>query len=436
MAELLAFVFAMIRKRRLEADKRCYHMKKRHFRRIRAFSRFQSSQRMYFVFNILPTLLLEPSANRVAWTKNRYSYWWDHIVQNTFSSQDWIENFRMSKQTFEYLCNCIRSDIEYSIPDMPRSLPIEKWVAVTVYILSSGCDYRIAENMFGIAISSAHSILRSVCQSIVKVLSKKYIYIPRGKQLESVIESFESRWGFPNCAGVINATHVPILTPQDNSTDYYNSCGWPSIVLQAVADDEFCFTSISTGWPGRLHNIHVFSNSKVYEHGRNSKLFVPKYRQMGDNEMPIVLIGDTQYPLLNWLMVPFEAGSNSNGGSSGRKLTVMQNTFNSRLDNANTVIETSFRRLKGRWQCLLRKQILKIDNAALIVEACCVLHNICELNKEQFLEEWLFDYRGSQYLKQPNERLDTDIYSVDGASSNIRHTFGRYFMSLNYQTIL
>ncbi|GAB1608209.1 hypothetical protein Ahia01_001105100, partial [Argonauta hians] len=211
MAELLAFMFALMRKRRLAADRRCFHMKKRHFRRIRAFSRFQSNQRMYFVFNLLPTLLLEPSVNRVSWTKDRYSYWWDHIVQNTFSSQDWIENFRMSKQTFEYLCSCIRPDIENSIPFPVGDLPVEKWVAVTIYILSSGCDYRIAENMFGVAASGARDIVHTVCQSVVDVLSQKCIYIPRGDQLEAVVESFRRRWGFPNCAGVIGATHIPIV---------------------------------------------------------------------------------------------------------------------------------------------------------------------------------------------------------------------------------
>ncbi|GAB1608207.1 hypothetical protein Ahia01_001104900 [Argonauta hians] len=108
----------------------------------------------------------------------------------------------------------------------------------------------------------------------------------------------------------------------------------------------------------------------------------------------------------------------------------MQTTFNERLVHASTsVMDTSFRRLKARWQCLLRPQLLGVDNAALVVEACCVLHNICELHRERFLEEWLLDYRGSRYLDQPNERLDADLYAVDPASSSVRNVFARHFMS-------
>ena len=50
-------------------------------------------------------------------------------------------------------------------------------------------------------------------------------------------------------------------------------------------------------------------------------------------------------------------------------------------------VHKQFGRLKGRWRCLAKKKY--ISNAYMPnVVACCVQHNVCELNKEHFLPEW------------------------------------------------
>ena len=41
----------------------------------------------------------------------RSSYWWDNIVMGGFGPDDWIENFRMSKNTFNYLCDRLKGSI-------------------------------------------------------------------------------------------------------------------------------------------------------------------------------------------------------------------------------------------------------------------------------------------------------------------------------------
>ena len=61
------------------------------------------------------------------------------------------------------------------------------------------------------------------------------------RHLKNVIDGFERKWDFPSCAGAIDGTHVPIVAPQENHTDYFNRKGWYSIVMQAVIDDNYCF---------------------------------------------------------------------------------------------------------------------------------------------------------------------------------------------------
>ena len=35
----------------------------------------------------------------------RSDVWWNAVVMKTFTHQDWLENFRICKDTFMYICN-------------------------------------------------------------------------------------------------------------------------------------------------------------------------------------------------------------------------------------------------------------------------------------------------------------------------------------------
>ena len=45
-------------------------------------------------------------------TTCRSMYFWEHIVLVTFTPENWIENFRMNRETFEYLCAQLRPHIQ------------------------------------------------------------------------------------------------------------------------------------------------------------------------------------------------------------------------------------------------------------------------------------------------------------------------------------
>ena len=61
--------------------------------------------------------------------KERSSYWWDHVVNSTFSAHDWLEKFRMSQATFLYVCNEIRPVIKKEDTVMRTAIPVEQRVA-------------------------------------------------------------------------------------------------------------------------------------------------------------------------------------------------------------------------------------------------------------------------------------------------------------------
>ena len=109
--------------------------KKLRARRQRAFINRQSRERTVFALMLsMAALSLQPPV-RSLWVKQRSSYWWEQVVNNTFTPHDWLENFRMLHATFLYLCNELRSTVERSDTVMRWAIPVEQRVALTVWFL-------------------------------------------------------------------------------------------------------------------------------------------------------------------------------------------------------------------------------------------------------------------------------------------------------------
>ena len=166
-----------------------------------------------------------------------------HIVGQTFTSQDWIENFRMSQSTFDYLCNELRSAIERSDTAM-RNVSNEQRVAIMFWFLATGADYRTIGHLFGVSKSTVCVVTKDVCAAIVRILLPKYIAIPMGEALKDVVEGFKNKWGFPQCAGAVDGTHIPIVSPRECPADYCNRKGWHSILMQGVVNHLGRFTNV------------------------------------------------------------------------------------------------------------------------------------------------------------------------------------------------
>ena len=316
---------------------------------------------------------------REVWSRERSSEWWESVVNSSFEPYDWVTNFRMSKATFMYLCDEIRDKIARTDTEMRKCISVELRVAVTLWFLATNADYRTISHLFGLSQASVCLIRREVCCAIVKELLPKYIKVPFGSKLTSVLNGFAKR-GFPHCGGAIDGTHIPIEAPQDSPSDYYNRKGWHSVILQAMVDDRANFTDIHVGYPGRVHDAHVLSNSELFAKGERGDLFERRQKVIQGTTVPVLVIGGPAYPLRPWLMKPY-----INTGS----LCTSQRNFNYQLSKTRVIVEHAFGRLKGRWRCLRKKLSVAIEDIPEVVGACCVLHNLCQAHGEAFDEHWL-----------------------------------------------
>ena len=250
-------------------------------------------------------------------------------------------------------------------------------------------------HLFGVARSSICEIIHETCDVIVSTLLRTYITFPSGQQLDSVIETFATKWGVPQCVGTIDGCHVPIAAPLNNHSDYYNRKGFYSMILQGVVDANYRFLDICVGWAGSVHDARVFVHSPLYTQITEGRLLPNKTVTINKTEVPLFLIGNSAYPLQTWLMKPFPHNSN---------LTQEQKNYNYRMCRARIVVENAYGRLKARWRRLLKRKDMHTNHIPHIIAAACIIHNMCEVHGERFNDAWLQDVTqsGSNFSTLPS----------------------------------
>jgi len=144
---------------------------------------------------------------RTTWVKTRISDIWEDVI-TTWTPRDWVENIRMSQQTFMHICDMLRPHIEKASTKFRPAIPVEKRVMIALWKLATNIEFRSLAMLFNVGRSTACTIFHAVVNSINDVLGPKYIKFPTGNSLRRVVHGFRSRWGFPQCAGAIDAPRI------------------------------------------------------------------------------------------------------------------------------------------------------------------------------------------------------------------------------------
>ncbi|XP_018407228.1 PREDICTED: putative nuclease HARBI1, partial [Cyphomyrmex costatus] len=221
----------------------------------------------------------------------------------------------MKRTTFQFICDELRSELCPATPFLVSREPlsVELKVAVTLYYLASCCEYRVVANIFGIHKTSVWRCLHNTVDAINKILLPKFLKMPDVNE----------------CA--IDGTHIPILPPADGYKDYINRKGWPSIILQAVVDNNLRFMNVNCQAPGSCHDAAIFKTSMLYK--EVERIIPRKTKLVNGVEIPYFLIGDPAYPLLPWLM---------KGYTKVTRLTPQEESFNVYLNSNRVDIERAF----------------------------------------------------------------------------------------------
>ncbi|XP_046405087.1 putative nuclease HARBI1 [Ischnura elegans] len=294
---------------------------------------------------------------------------------------------------FDMLCRELAPFIGRQDTVMRPALPVAKRVAVALFYLKSGADYGVVGLAFGVGKATVHVIVRDFCRAVLDRYFMECIVFPSTEEGMAAKENcFRTQWNFPGTIGAIDGCHIPMKTPIHGGADYYNYKGWHSVILLAVVDSQYRFIYCNSGYPGRVHDAGVLRASALWDVITNGGL-PGKYH----------LIGDGAFPLGANMVKPFPRPNGPH-----------EEHFNYRLSRARMVVENAFGRLKGRWRVLLKASEVDVARLVEVINTCCILHNICEENREVFWADWLEEANAAENMfPQPQDEAGGDNF-VDG----------------------
>ena len=121
-------------------------------------------------------------------SRPRNQSFWYTVVQG-WNDDHWKTNFRLSKDTFGYICTELKDCLERVNP-AGRTLSVEERVAITLWRLGTNAEYRTINHLFGVGLSTVCVTVHEVCKAIVSKLMHQYIFIPKEDALKTVRDQF------------------------------------------------------------------------------------------------------------------------------------------------------------------------------------------------------------------------------------------------------
>ncbi|XP_071634693.1 putative nuclease HARBI1 [Temnothorax longispinosus] len=287
------------------------------------------------------------------------------LVIELYSNYEFKSHFRLERATFEYIL-CVISDYLVRKTRGNETIPSRKQLMIALWKMATMDSYRSICDRFDVGRATALRAVRRVTRALFKV-ADQFISWPSGEQAQIVMRKFKENSRFLNVIGAIDGTHIRIEAPTQNAADYVNRKGYHSLQLQVVCDHRAFITHCYVGHPGSVHDQRIFRQSEVATYLNDEEKFP------SDSH----LLGDSAYVLHEHLLTPFK----DNG-----HLNAAQRYYNFCQSSARVVVERCFGLLKGRMRSLMYTlPMFRVDLMSEYIIACCVIHNMCILKKDELL---------------------------------------------------
>lgn len=248
---------------------------------------------------------------------------------------------------------------------------MEKQVAIALRRLASGESQVSVGASFGVGQSTVSQVTWRFIEALEE-RGKHHLNWPNSSKIEKIKSEFEALFGLPNCCGAIDATHIIMTLPAvQTSDDWCDQENNFSMFLQGIVDNEMRFLDIVTGWPGGMTMSRLLKFSGFYKLCESGDRLNGSLRRSfeGGDDIREYIVGGVGYPLLPWLITPYE------GDELSGSATMV--SFNKMHEAARSMAVKAFSRLKGSWR-ILNKVMWRPDKQKLpsIILVCCLLHNI------------------------------------------------------------
>ncbi|XP_028760706.1 protein ALP1-like [Neltuma alba] len=297
---------------------------------------------------------------------------WFHRFLSSASADDsmWFDAFHMSRLSFTHLLNLLSASLGSAISKISPDYAL----AASLFRLAHGASYKAVARRFGIESSVACRAFYVVCKAINENLGHLF-------EARTASERISVGFGWkslPNCFGVLGLARFRI----EGELLGKNGC----LMFQALVDYEGKFLDVSAGWPSTMKPESILYQSKLYSGVEESPELLqgPSYKLSDGSLIPPYILGDSCFPLLPWLLTPYNRLNEEDSFSS------VERAFNSAHDQAMGSVGSAFGRLLARWQ-LLSKQWKEecVEYLPFVIVTGCLLHNFLIKRGESAAEEFV-----------------------------------------------
>lgn len=277
------------------------------------------------------------------------------------SGKEYRNEFRISKETFEFVCQLLEGNYKIKNPNYP----LDERVAIALWRLANGAKMIEGMRKFGLPPQTFQKYCLEVYQAIEDVLKENYLEWPETEDRARIKNEFQEASGIPNIVGTLYTTYLR-LNPKKKDKRYDQlinkrfGCDLHTLPVQGLVDSKGIFIDV--------YCHHEVGGMKTDE----------EVLWMSNISMKIglgeIIAGGQRYPLQDWLMVPYPR---SNLTSEEYLM------FNGRILKVQQIVREAFEELVGRWSFLKKEIEVDLTNIPTIVRVCCILHNICKVRKDE-----------------------------------------------------
>ncbi|XP_073279135.1 protein ALP1-like isoform X2 [Primulina huaijiensis] len=293
--------------------------------------------------------------------------WFDRFLSSSSNCDPrWVHFFNLSGSSFTLLLRLLTASLTSSLHPLPPNVAL----AATLFRLSHAASFSAVARRFGLDSSTACRAFYSVCKAIVENLGHLF-------ELSSDINRIIVGFGWislPNCCGVMGIEKFELEGPSVGENGF--------LLVQALVDSEGRFLDVSAGWPGCKKPEDVLKSTKLFSGVECSKEYLhgPSFELSTGSSIPQYILGDSFYPLLPWLLTPF---NKTNG-----ELSSSEQAFNEVHCRGMEFIRVAFGKVKKRWKLVGGKWKGQCFEAfPFVIVACCLLHNFLIKCSEKMSEE-------------------------------------------------
>ncbi|KAL2622327.1 hypothetical protein R1flu_002532 [Riccia fluitans] len=330
------------------------------------------------------------NSSKKIWKIPRQNSYWD-MMQETWNADErvrdshWQAHYRMSYRAFQTLLAELSPFMERNANTVREPIETERAVAMVLHRLAFGLPSSAISTLYNVGPSTVTEYTKQITEILgsKSKLYSKFVGIPTGTKLANCIAKFENLTDIRNICGAIDGTHIKLLRKprlQDTPKFYWNNKKFYSILLQGVCDADKVFWDVCCNAPGGLHDSIHLRASSLWGKLKEGRILEQPIAFMGGRPIRPFLVGDTDYPIMPFLITPFSSSAQNQHSSA------LQNEFDAELNKAHACIESAFGILKKRWGILTNMNI-GLQYTPQVVIACCVLHNFCQLAGEREPED-------------------------------------------------